>query len=192
MSQQQAREQLDHMHRRIRRCTACPLHRSRTHAVPGEGDCAARVMFVGEAPGAQEDEVGRPFVGPSGRFLDELLAEYNLRRDAIFITSSVKCRPPGNRPPHAEELAICKQRWLVPQIELINPRVIVLLGAVAVRQVLGWTGELRDLHGRTEQLGGRICAITYHPAAGMRFPDVRRTMRQDFRQFSALLRRAAM
>lgn len=178
---------LAHVAAQIRRCRRCPLHEGRRHAVPGEGDAGAHVMLVGEAPGAKEDESGRPFCGMSGRFLDGVLAEAGLRREDLFITSSVKCRPPGNRTPHAGELSTCLKLWLEPQIELLDPDLIVLLGRTPARQVLGDAGRLDDLHGRLRRRDGRRCLITYHPAAAMRFPGPRAAIRADFGKVARLL-----
>ncbi len=171
----------------IRRCTRCPLHEARRHAVPGEGSARARVMLVGEAPGAREDESGRPFCGMSGRFLDQVLADAGLRREDLFITSSVKCRPPGNRTPHVGELAACLKLWLLPQIELVDPDLVVLLGKTPVRQVLGETGNLSGLHGRVCERSGRRYLVTYHPAAAMRFPGPRSGIMDDFGKIERLL-----
>lgn len=172
---------LDALHRGICRCRKCLLHASRTHAVPGEGPLDARAMLIGEAPGAEEDRLGLPFRGRSGQFLDELLAGAGLGREEVFITSSVKCRPPGNRRPHADELATCRAAWLVRQMELVHCPRVVLLGATAIRQVLGETGRLDALHGQVRRCDGRDFLLTYHPAAGMRFPAARRAMIADFR-----------
>ncbi len=165
----------------IRRCRRCPLHEGRRQAVPGAGDAGASVMLVGEAPGAKEDESGRPFCGMSGRFLDSALSEAGLRRDDLFITSSVKCRPPGNRTPHVRELTTCLKLWLKPQIELVDPDLVVLLGKTPARQVLGERGNLSDLHGRMLERDGRRYLVTYHPAAAMRFPGPRSALLEDLR-----------
>src|SRR5438105_15060103 len=105
-------KKLARLHDDIRQCVECPLHRSRRRAVPGEGDPHASILFIGEAPGKTEDEQGRPFVGPAGKFLGYLLKDYDLTRETVFLTSSVKCRTPNNRAPHPKELEICKQLWL--------------------------------------------------------------------------------
>ena len=139
-------------------------------------------MLVGEAPGAKEDESGRPFCGMSGRSLDRILAEVGLRRRDLFITSSVKCRPPGNRTPRADELAACLKLWLAPQTELIGPDLVVLMGRTPIRQVLGETGRLADLHGQVRRRDGRRYLLTCHPAAAMRFAGPRAAMLDDFRK----------
>lgn len=166
------------LHQEIERCRRCPLWKTRRNAVPGEGSAAAKVMFVGEAPGAREDESGRPFVGRSGDLLTELLAEIGFSRNDVFITSVLKSRPPKNRPPTKFEIDACYP-YLQKQFELIAPSVIVLLGSVAVLAVIGpW--KMSDCHGRFHEGAGRIFFMTYHPAAALRFPEVREVMRADF------------
>jgi DNA polymerase len=173
---------LTKLHEGIRGCVKCPLYQSRTHAVPGEGNPQAAIMLVGEAPGEVEDRQGRPFVGPSGRFLIRLLEQNGLSREEVFITNSVKCRPPNNRFPHVKELEICKRQWLLGQIELVNPGVIVLLGRAPLRQLLGEQATITQLHGQFLRKDGRLYLIQYHPAAGLRSPEVRATMLQDFQK----------
>jgi len=135
-------------------------------------------MFVGEAPGAREDEYGRPFVGRSGDLLTKLLAEIGLSRNDVFITSILKSHPPRNRPPIKLEIDACFP-YLLKQFELIQPSVIVLLGSVAVSAVMGpW--KMSDCHGRFYEGSDRVFFMTYHPAAALRFPEVREVMRTDF------------
>ncbi len=171
---------------RIRACAACRLHKSRTRAVPGEGPADARVMCVGEAPGAEEDKEGRPFVGRAGTFFDELLEQVGLHRQQIYITSAVKCRPPENRDPRSDELATCRKLWLRKQTELVDPNLVVLMGKVAARQSLGKEVKLADEHGQVRERNGRRFMLTYHPAAGMRFPEPASAIRQDFARISEL------
>jgi uracil-DNA glycosylase family 4 len=173
------RVRLDRLHRSIRVCTKCRLCESRTHAVPGEGPYQARVMFVGEAPGAHEDAAGRPFVGRAGQFLDEMLAILGLPRRHVFVTNTVKCRPPRNRPPRADELATCRENWLDRQIDLVRPKIVVLLGATAVRQIFGGRARLSALHGKARVRDDRTYFITYHPASAMRFPNARKAAGRD-------------
>src|SRR3989344_8563046 len=116
----------------IRRCTACPLWKKRALAVPGDGPGDAQLIFIGEAPGAEEDRLGLPFVGRSGKFLTEILLKVGIERKTVFITGSVKCHPPENRVPKTRELAICKELWLDRQVSLLKPKLIVLLGSVAI------------------------------------------------------------
>jgi uracil-DNA glycosylase family 4 len=166
----------------VRVCTRCRLHESRTHAVPGEGDPRAPIVLIGEAPGRREDETGRPFMGPSGKFLDEMMTLAALARDRVFITSVTKCRPPGNRTPRADEIETCVAAHLRRQLAAIEPQVLVLLGAPAARGVLGIRiTRLADLAGRWFDHEGCRVLVTYHPAAGMRFPPIREAMRKHFR-----------
>lgn len=181
------RERLERIHQGIRGCRKCPLHETRRHAVPGEGPLDARCMFIGEAPGAREDEVGRPFVGQSGRFLDQALAEVGLVRSEIFITSVVKCRPPGNRNPRRNELTTCIPAWLGDQVQTIDPEVIVIFGLVAFGALFGETARLMDVRGEFRELDGRRAMITCHPASAMRFPDMRSAFLQDLSTVAALL-----
>lgn len=172
----------------VRLCTRCRLRQSRAHAVPGEGHPRARVMFIGEAPGRQEDETGRPFMGPSGRFFDELLGLAGLSRAGVFITSVNKCRPPRNRTPRADEIETCVAAHLNRQLTAIAPEVLVLLGATAVRGVLrAKVPRLAELAGKEIEHEGRRVLVTYHPAAGMRFPKVRDAMRGHFRRLRTIV-----
>ncbi|MFW9809667.1 MAG: uracil-DNA glycosylase [Candidatus Thorarchaeota archaeon] len=172
--------QLEDLHEAIRHCTRCPLHETRTIAVPGEGPYDASVMFVGEAPGAKEDETGRPFVGRSGELLVSLLEEIGLTRADVFITSILKCRPPKNRTPKQFEINVCRP-YLEQQIELIQPKVIVLLGGVAISSLIGhW--KVSEAHGRFYESGSNAFFMTYHPAAAFRFPKVKEKMREDFKR----------
>lgn len=183
---QDRQRRLKELHNRICRCVQCPLHETRIQAVPGEGDPRAALMLVGEAPGEQEDREGRPFCGRSGRFLDGLLERVGLERDRIFITSTVKCRPPGNRNPRREEIDTCCGQWLVRQISLIDPVVVGVLGKIAAEAVLQEKGNLRDLHGRGFRRGGRQYLISYHPAAAMRFPEAAKRIEADFQKLALL------
>lgn len=182
-----AREKLDSLHRGVQRCRKCRLHEGRQHAVPGEGPADARCMFIGEAPGAREDEQGRPFVGISGRFLDAALAEAGLDRAALYITSVVKCRPPGNRNPRPDELATCIPAWLRDQIAVIDPEIIVILGGVAFGALFGEDAKIADVRGKVRGHEGRRWLITYHPASAMRFPAPKAAFRDDLRMLAALL-----
>lgn len=179
---------LESLARGIRRCRKCRLREGRTHAVPGEGDPSARVMLVGEAPGEKEDQQGRPFVGMTGRrFLDDFLSVAGFPRQELFITSAVKCRPPKNRNPKPDELSTCFEAWLKPQVEALDPRAIVLLGKIAIRQATGEDVKLAEAHGNFIELLGRRALMTYHPTAAMRFPAPREGMREDFAVLRALL-----
>ncbi len=153
-------------------CTACGLCRTRTMAVPGVGDARADWMFVGEAPGAEEDERGEPFVGQAGRLLDNMLAALGLgRRRSVFIANVLKCRPPNNRTPEPAEVAAC-QPYLTRQIELVAPKLVVALGRSAASTLLGVDASIASLRGRVHRLHGRPLVVTYHPAYLLRsLPD---------------------
>ena len=172
-------KQLEKLHETIRHCTLCPLHKTRTNAVPGEGPCTASVIFVGEAPGAKEDETGRPFVGRSGVLLISMLEEIGLTRDTVFITSILKSRPPKNRAPKKSETNVCRP-YIEQQIELIKPRVIVLLGGIAISSLIG-PRKVSESHGLFYESGSKLYFMTYHPAAALRFPKVKIAMREDFK-----------
>jgi uracil-DNA glycosylase len=179
VSSEQRAEKLTSLARGICRCRKCPLHENRTHAVPGEGPPDAEVMVIGEAPGQKEDAQGRPFVGRSGNFLNKVFADLGIRRQRLFITASVKCRPPENRNPTDAELDRCRDAWLEKQIACIQPRRIVPLGATAIRSILGLKPKIRDVHGQTREQGGRQLLLTYHPTAAMRFGWIEARFRED-------------
>lgn len=175
---------LKSLHHGIERCRKCRLSRDRLHAVPGEGPHDASVMFIGEGPGEQEDRTGKPFCGRAGNLFDELLGLIGLERREVYITSSVKCRPPRNRNPRQDEMDTCRQAWLETQIEIVAPQLIVLLGRIALRQVLNKNTPLGDCHGNIIRDKGRAILPTFHPAAGMRFPWIKRALKQDFQKIS--------
>jgi DNA polymerase len=179
MNKQERQERMQELDEGIRVCVKCPLHQSRTHAVPGEGPVPAGIFLLGEAPGAQEDRLGRPFVGPSGRILGQLLETAGLSRGDVYITSCVKCRPPNNRTPHTNELDLCQAVWLNRQIDLVDPKIIVLLGKVAMRQLLQEERSLIKTHGEIVRRDGRLYLLTYHPAVVFRGPQARESMEQD-------------
>jgi DNA polymerase len=147
----------------------------------------ADVFVIGEAPGAKEDRQGRPFVGPSGILLVQLLQVAGQNRQNVYITSCVKCRPPNNRTPHINELDTCQANWLNRQLELVNPKIVLLLGKVAIGQVLGEEGSLRQLHGQVIERDGRRHLMTYHPAAAFRVPQTRVSMEEDMAGLRQLL-----
>jgi len=177
------KEELFKLAEGIRKCVACPLWKKRTLAVPGEG--FGKVMFIGESSGIEEDRLGRPFVGRSGKFLDEMLKAAGLRREKVFLTGAVKCHPPGNRNPTALELKTCRELWLEKQISIIKPKLIVVLGRIALKSLLG-KRNVNELHGKVVEKDGLRYFITYHPAAGMRFPKVRELMIKDFEKLKLL------
>jgi len=148
---------------------------------------SAPVMFVGEAPGAAEDTEGRPFVGRAGTFVDRMLSQIGLTRAKVFLTNSVKCRPPQNRVPRDDELTVCRELWLDRQIDLVAPGIVVLLGATAIRQRFGGTPQLSQLHGDVRTHRGRTYFLTYHPASAMRFPNAGKAMEDDLELLKRLL-----
>jgi DNA polymerase len=183
MPRLQEAERLEALAIQIRSCVQCPLHASRTKAVPGEGSPSARVMLIGEAPGRDEDQRGQPFVGAAGRFLDQLLAGSGVERSDLFITNTVKCRPENNRTPRKREVDTCTSLYLFEQIELINPALIMLLGSVATKKLLG-VNSVNEVRGRVIEHNNRKYLAGYHPAASFYRDDMAENIRQDF----ALLR----
>lgn len=190
-SQERARA-LAALHREIQHCTRCPLWRTRTKAVPGEGPAQAEVVIVGEAPGRQEDVEGRPFVGAAGRVLDGLLEAAGLRREEVYITNVVKSHPTHrrggpNRAPRRGEVAACLP-WLVQQLAIIRPRLVVTLGTHAL-QAFRPGEKIARVHGRPFQAGGFTILPLYHPAValyGVRPEVLRRDIRQIRRILAAL------
>jgi len=147
-------------------CVECPLHESRTKVVFGEGPENSRIMLIGEAPGKNEDETGRPFIGMAGKLLSEILEEADLDRSQIYITSIVKCRPEGNRKPKKPEYSTCIDLYLSKQIELINPDIIGLLGNSAAYALIG-KKNIKTIHGETYKINGRKYMALFHPAAAL-------------------------
>ncbi|HYE31521.1 MAG TPA: uracil-DNA glycosylase [Methylomirabilota bacterium] len=174
-----AARKLEELAARIRVCPECPLCASRTIAVPGDGSPSARVMIIGEAPGKDEDKTGHPFVGSAGRYLDHLLEGTDIQRSIFFITNLVKCRPPANRVPKALEVDTCTTLYLSRQIALINPELIVLLGAVAAKKLLG-VSKVDEVRGRIFEQEGRRYLVTYHPAVRFYREDLAERVKADF------------
>lgn len=176
--------------REVSRCERCPLHRTRTKAVFGAGNANADLMFVGEAPGQQEDLLGLPFVGRAGKLLDTLLEEVGLARGDVFIANVLKSRPPGNRDPEAEEIEACKP-YLHRQIDLIEPKVICTLGNFATKLLTRSQRGITGVHGRPQvhELGGRTVRVfpLYHPAAALRSTKTLDELREDFSRLPTLL-----
>ncbi|MFO7260142.1 MAG: uracil-DNA glycosylase [bacterium] len=160
-------------------CTRCRLHASRRTVVFGEGPASAEVVVVGEAPGAEEDRSGRPFVGPAGKLLDRLLASAGFPRERVYICNVLKCRPPGNRDPQPDEIASCAP-FLEQQIELIAPRALLAVGAFAAQTLVGETHGITTLRGRVHRRGSIPVVVTYHPAYLLRSPERVRAAWQDF------------
>ena len=166
--------------REIQNCTRCPLHKSRTKFVFGDGNEHADIMFIGEAPGADEDRTGIPFVGRAGQLLNKLLAHIKLRREDVFIANILKSRPPNNRDPQPDEVAACIP-YLHKQIELIQPKLIVALGRIAAQNLLSTTSSLKQMRGRVWQYQGVDMVVTYHPAAILRNANFMEASLEDFR-----------
>ena len=164
----------------VNHCTACELHKGRTRAVPGEGPITADIMFIGEAPGRNEDKQGRPFVGPAGKLLEELLAEIGLTRHDVWIGNVVKCRPPDNRDPRPEEIAACAG-YLERQIALLDPRVIATLGRYSMEKFFPGA-RITRVHGQARREGRRVLIPLFHPAYILRnmaaMPDAVRDMQK--------------
>ena len=174
-------------------CTRCRLHESRTQVVFGQGDPAADLMFVGEAPGFHEDRQGLPFVGPSGQLLNRLLAGIGLRRQDVYVCNAIKSRPPRNRDPQPDEIAACRP-WLDAQVRLVDPKVVVTLGSFAAKTLLETTTGITRLRGRTYPFQGRVLLPTFHPAAALHAqgrssagPSPLEAMEDDFGVLAGLL-----
>lgn len=174
----------------IRNCVLCPLHESRTIAVPGQGTMSAQFMIIGEAPGRDEDRTGRPFIGSAGRYLDQVLSGTGIERSDFFITNTVKCRPPNNRTPKTGEIDICTRHYLFRQIELVDPKLILLLGSVAVKTMLGLK-RVEDARGKILESQGRKFMATYHPASRFYREDLAEKIEADFTLFKTELERLA-
>jgi DNA polymerase len=169
----------------VRACTRCPLHRGRTHAVPGEGNPISDVLLVGEGPGTREDATGRPFVGPAGQLLNELLGTLGWAREDVFIANVVKCRPPGNRDPEPAEIAACSG-YLERQETALDPAVIVTLGRHSLQRYLPGA-RISSVHGQLRRSGGRFIFPMYHPAAALHQASLRETLFADIRGLPAAL-----
>jgi DNA polymerase len=184
------REQLKTVYDEARGCVRCPLHRTRTQVVFGAGNADAALMFIGEAPGANEDKQGVPFVGQAGKLLDKLLDEIGLARADVFIANVLKCRPPGNRDPQPDEIASCR-RYLEAQVELIEPDLICTLGNFSTKLLRADITGISRLHGQPEErmLGPRNVRLypLYHPAAALYTPSTLEALRADFHRIPELI-----
>ncbi len=177
------------LERAVASCTRCALYRGTKNPVPGEGDPNADLMCVGEAPGATEDELGRPFVGPAGKLLTQILAAIGLPRESVYICNVLKHRPPGNRNPLPDEVTAC-QPYLVRQVELIRPKVILALGTFAAQTLLDTKSTMGKLRESIHQYHGIPLVVTYHPAALLRNPSWKRPTWEDVQFARRLLDRA--
>jgi DNA polymerase len=178
---------LESLRAAVEACRACGLCQTRSRTVFADGSSRARVMFVGEAPGAREDATGLPFVGDAGQLLTRIIESgMGLTREAVYIANVLKCRPPDNRDPSPEEKQLCAP-FLERQIELVNPAVLIALGRHAANQLLGTDLPLSALRGRVHQRGERQVVVTYHPAYLLRTPSAKKDCWQDIQQAMALL-----
>ena len=170
-------------------CTKCDLHKSRKKAVPGEGPVHAEIMFIGEGPGFHENEQGRPFVGASGKFLDELLAQAGVTRADVWITNVVKCRPPNNRDPLPDEIDTCTSNYLDHQIEIVGPSIIVTLGRFSMGKFFKGA-KISQIHGQMQKVGDRFVIAMFHPAAALHQAALKPAIMVDFAKLPALLKDA--
>ena len=187
MNDLERKEELDQIRDKVLVCTKCRLSETRTNAVPGKGNYSTEIMFVGEAPGANEDKEGVPFCGASGHFLDTMLESIGLNRESVFITNTVKCRPPDNRDPEDDEKMACRP-YLDSQIKLINPALIVCLGRHATSSLLPGMPSISHLHGKVlKRPNGVVYLPLYHPAAALHNGSLRSTLVSDFQKIPAIL-----
>ena len=189
---EQRREQLVDLYKEVSNCTKCPLHETRTKTVFGAGNADAELMFVGEAPGAEEDRQGLPFVGRAGQLLNQLLEEIGLSREEVFIANVLKSRPPGNRDPQPLEIEACEP-YLFEQVRLIEPKVVCTLGNFATKLLTGSPTGITKVRGtpQVHELGGRTVFLLplLHPAAALRTPAMKETLRGDLATIPELLAR---
>jgi uracil-DNA glycosylase family 4 len=176
---------LTELYQEISGCHKCDISRNRTRVVPGEGAENAEIMFIGEAPGWHEDQQGRPFVGPAGQFLDQLLTSINLKREQVYITNVIKTRPPANRDPLPQEILNCRP-WLDRQLGIILPKMIVTLGRYSM--ALFFPGKtISQIHGTAIKKDGIIYFAMYHPAAALHQQNLRDTIKSDMLKIPPLL-----
>lgn len=185
-------EKLRKLNDEMAKCSQCALRPGCKNVVPGEGSAEAEIMFIGEGPGAKEDELGRPFVGAAGKFLDEMLSIIDLKRDQVYIANVVKCRPPGNRDPLPEEVSVCWP-WLLEQIKIIQPKLIVTLGRHSMERFLPGQ-KISQVHGRAmrreiEGIGKQVFYTSYHPAAALYNGSMREVLIKDFKRIPKVLKK---
>ena len=184
-----AQEALETLAQQISVCTKCELYKGRTKAVPGEGPTHTEIMFIGEGPGASEDKQGRPFVGASGKFLDQLLAQAGVTRSEVWITNVVKCRPPGNRDPQMDEIETCTTNYLENQIKIVNPSIIVTLGRHSMSRFIPGA-KITQIHGQMQKIGKRFIIPMFHPAAALHQDRFKPLLLEDFARLPAQLEEA--
>jgi len=184
--QWQSCESLAALEEQICQCSKCALHKSRNKFIFGKGNQDADLMLVGEAPGADEDRLGEPFVGRAGELLTKMLAAIDIKRDSVYIANILKCRPPQNRDPLPEEIALCKA-YLIKQIQLIKPKIIVCLGRIASHALLARSDSLSAMRGQTFDFEATKLVVTYHPAALLRNTSLKRDAWEDLQRIQRLL-----
>lgn len=176
---------LEEVAQQVRTCTDCPLSNTRTNAVPGDGPSDAQLIFIGEGPGYHEDQQGKPFVGPAGMFLEQLLASIGLQREQVFIANMVKCRPKDNRDPLPAEIAACS-KYLDRQIELLDPKLVVTLGRFSMSKF--FPGEtISKVRGKLRRVQGRNIYPIMHPAAALHRQELKKVIEEDFKAIPGLL-----
>jgi DNA polymerase len=185
-----ADETLSRIAKEVSVCTKCVLHESRKNPVPGDGPATAEIMFIGEGPGFHENEQGHPFVGASGKFLDQLLSQAGVTREEVFIANVVKCRPPGNRDPQPDELVAC-DTYLEAQIEAINPSIIVTLGRFSMNKFIPGA-KITVVHGQMRRIGDRFVIPMFHPAAALHQAALKPSILGDFAKLPDQLNEARM
>jgi DNA polymerase len=183
-----AEETLARIAKEVTACQKCALYHSRKKSVPGEGPADSEIMFIGEGPGFNENEQGRPFVGAAGQLLDEFLAAAGLERPKVWIGNVVKCRPPGNRDPLPEELAACNV-YLEQQIAAINPKIIITLGRFSMNKFMPGA-KISGVHGQMRRVGNRFIIAMFHPAAALHNPALKPALLHDFAQLPKLMEQA--
>jgi DNA polymerase len=183
---EEKREKLKEFFLNIRECRECILHSTRNKFVFGSGSAEAKIMFVGEAPGKNEDLQGLPFVGRAGDILDKLLATIDMKRNEVFIANVLKCRPPENRDPQVEEISICKD-YLFKQIDIIDPRIICTLGKYSTQLILDTKQGITGLRGKVFQRDGRLVLPINHPAAVLYTPSRMEKLKEDFSRIKKLI-----
>lgn len=188
-------QKIDAIAKEIIACNKCPLAEGRLQAVPGAGSAESKIVFIGEGPGAKEDKQGLPFVGAAGKFLDEMLRSIGMKREDVFITNVVKCRPPENRDPFPEEVKICTDSYLWRQLQIINPAIIVTLGRHAMYRFIPADKKIGEIHGKLFHLespkSGKSFNIfpLYHPAAALYNGGMRGILEDDFKKIPLVIKK---
>jgi DNA polymerase len=189
---QKIKKELSKLYADYSRCKKCPLHsQGRKQIVFGEGDPSSGIVFIGEGPGKDEDIIGKPFVGRAGKLLTKLMEKAGIKREEIYITNVVKCRPPGNRTPAGIEITACASRILIRELEIIKPKIICCLGATAARTLLGKETRISKIRGKIIEISGIKIIPTYHPAYLLRNPPAQKEVLTDFAKISTLQKKSS-